>query len=71
MNNEDKDFIPPNLETIVPLPNSPKDDLLKEVKNTNEILRQMRDIMYEIHIDLKNNNKLLIETYNKIGESQK
>ena len=39
-----------------------KDDILNEIKATNEILRQMRDIMYEIHIDLKNNNKLLIET---------
>ena len=46
-----------------------KDDILNELRATNELLRQMITIMYEIHVDLKNTNQLLIENY-KMEESQ-
>jgi hypothetical protein len=46
-----------------------KEDILNEIRITNELLRQMIKIMYEIRFDLQNTNKLLFENY-KMEESQ-
>jgi hypothetical protein len=46
-----------------------KDDILNEISATNELLKQMINIMYDIHVDLKNTNQLLSENY-KMEESQ-
>jgi hypothetical protein len=67
----DKEF-PPNLSNLSNT-NFPatEDDILREIKTTNAILRQMMNVMTEIRSDLKHYNKLLDENYNKMAKTQK